>query len=343
MSVQATNFVRRLRGLDITEKAVAMILADHDSYKGLGSFPAMSTLAAESGIRNRQTASDVVRRLLSKGVITTEKVSRGGRGKTTVYRFNYSLINCNSGVTVFADNCNSPIAVLTDSNAETATPESINCKSEGPKLQPKDPETATGELHEGFKEFEGKREERERENEKLSLTHDSIKANGQEKVLANLIVRIAKQAKPQAAFTQKAKNQLESQLSEIVPPPTDAELDQAVTAQVSGMDDFALRTAGSTIGAGLVGAIQAIRFNAKAKQDALDNKRKVADSHRKVSDWRIMLNKAHDIDQFLEASPAPAWFIEGQDKPMGYAEDDIKDAREALARRNQQQHDAMTF
>src|SRR3984893_18743581 len=87
VSVRATNFVRRLRGLTITEKAVAMILADHDSHKGDGSFPGMTTLADESCLKNRQTATEVVKRLVAKGVISTDSLSRGGRGKTTVYRF----------------------------------------------------------------------------------------------------------------------------------------------------------------------------------------------------------------------------------------------------------------
>jgi len=44
-----------------------MILADHDSHKGDGSFPGMTTLADESCLKNRQTATDVVKRLVAKG------------------------------------------------------------------------------------------------------------------------------------------------------------------------------------------------------------------------------------------------------------------------------------
>jgi hypothetical protein len=156
MSVKATNFVRRLRGLTLTEKAVAMILADHDSHKGEGSFPGMTTVAVEASLKHRQTATDVVKRLAAKGVITTDNLSKGGRGKTTVYRFNYTLTNCNPEISVMSDNCNRGIAV---SQAKTATLDPQNCNPEEAKLQPTDPETATGGLHEGV-EGEKKRDGR---------------------------------------------------------------------------------------------------------------------------------------------------------------------------------------
>lgn len=98
MSIRATNFVRRLRGLSPAEKAVSFVLADHDNHKGGGTHPSMSTVAEEAGIDHRETASRIVARLWDYDVIRTPKVSKGKR--TTVYFFNYDLANCDSPITV---------------------------------------------------------------------------------------------------------------------------------------------------------------------------------------------------------------------------------------------------
>ncbi len=63
MSIKATNFVRRLRGLDPIEKAVAFVLADHDDHKGAGSFPSNETVSEEAALASRQSASRVIQRL----------------------------------------------------------------------------------------------------------------------------------------------------------------------------------------------------------------------------------------------------------------------------------------
>jgi hypothetical protein len=66
MSVRATNFVRRLRGLTPSLKTVAFVLADHDDHRGGGSYPSMLTVAQESGFAFRQNASDAVQVLAKK-------------------------------------------------------------------------------------------------------------------------------------------------------------------------------------------------------------------------------------------------------------------------------------
>jgi Helix-turn-helix domain len=98
MSVRATNHVRRLRGLSAVEKAVSFVVADHDNHKGGGANPSMTTIAEESGIENRETASRVMARLVAYKVIQAPQPSKGRR--PSVYFFNYEIANCDSPITV---------------------------------------------------------------------------------------------------------------------------------------------------------------------------------------------------------------------------------------------------
>ncbi len=147
MSIRATNFVRRVRGLTPTEKLVAFVLADHDNHKGRGSYVSMTTVALEAGLKHRQTASSIVKRLLARGVVLTDRVSRGR--VTTVYHFNYALTDCNPPVAVNRDspvtaNCHSTIAVTP---TPTATLDASNRNST--VVQPQLPSCRKGVL-EGF-------------------------------------------------------------------------------------------------------------------------------------------------------------------------------------------------
>ncbi len=126
MSVRATNHVRSLRGLSPVEKAVAFVFADHDSHYGKGSFPGMQTVAEESGLNDRETASRVTKRLVAKGVIVPDQMSKGGRGVTTVYRF---PINCDSPITVLDGETVTPEEITVTAKTETVTLEPLNCDS----------------------------------------------------------------------------------------------------------------------------------------------------------------------------------------------------------------------
>jgi hypothetical protein len=95
MSIKATTFVRRLRGLTMAEKAIAFVLADHEHHKTGRIFPSMSTVAREAGAENRETASRITKRLVEKKVFLPEEQT----GKPTVYRVNYALPTCDSPVT----------------------------------------------------------------------------------------------------------------------------------------------------------------------------------------------------------------------------------------------------
>jgi hypothetical protein len=97
MSFRATKFVRQLRGLSPTEKAVAFVHADHDNHKGDGASASMSTVAAETGIKNRETASRITSRLVKKGILVPRKPVTKEQGIPTVYDFNYDLKTCDSG------------------------------------------------------------------------------------------------------------------------------------------------------------------------------------------------------------------------------------------------------
>jgi len=126
MSVRATNFVRALRGLSPSEKAVAFVLADHDNHKGSGTYPSMTTVAEEAGLQNRETASRITQRLVLSKIIGTENGSDGSKGrKSTVYRFNYDLANRDCGVTVENQPTVTPESRFEKSNRDSTPPPTV--------------------------------------------------------------------------------------------------------------------------------------------------------------------------------------------------------------------------
>jgi hypothetical protein len=94
-----------------------------------------------------------------------------------------------------------------------------------------------------------------------------------------------------------------------------------VTDQVAVMDAFALKNAGSSIAASLVGAIAAVRDAAKATQNRKDEKLKIEKSEIDRDKWRKGLDEATDVDQYLQDNPPPAWFVEGVKDPLPYADE----------------------
>ena len=147
MSVRPTNFVRRLRGLSPVGKAVAFVMADHADHRTGECYMSMQTLADEAGLQWADTAAKAVKRLVASGMLDTPHgVSRGGRskagrGKTTVYRFTFT-VNCDSGITI------EPYTTPTRQSELTPTLQS--------QLKPSTPTptptlTPTGESDGGFK------------------------------------------------------------------------------------------------------------------------------------------------------------------------------------------------
>jgi hypothetical protein len=113
MYIKAANFVQNLRGnISPTERAVAQNMAIHASPPpefssgepaGIATM-SMALLARESSLAHRQTASDIVKRLVGIGIIAVYgKPSKGGnaegnqRGRTTAYYFTFT-VNPDSGV-----------------------------------------------------------------------------------------------------------------------------------------------------------------------------------------------------------------------------------------------------
>jgi hypothetical protein len=93
MSYQITHYVLELEDLSPSEKAVAHSLAYHADKDGGNSYPSMERIAREAGLRHRQSAQRVVRRLERKGLIVAETQKTGGNSVTTHYRFNLKYCN----------------------------------------------------------------------------------------------------------------------------------------------------------------------------------------------------------------------------------------------------------
>ena len=69
------------------EKAVAFIVVgDHDNYKGGGANPSMATIAEESGIENRETASRVMTRLVAYQVLHAPQPSEGQEARSLFFK-----------------------------------------------------------------------------------------------------------------------------------------------------------------------------------------------------------------------------------------------------------------
>ena len=102
MNIKAFNFVRNLRGLSPQEKSVAAMIASHADYQNCECRASMTTLAAESGLKNRETASRIAKRLeIDYGIIKAVGGHSGGK-TPTVYTFTME-VNRDSTVTVVSE------------------------------------------------------------------------------------------------------------------------------------------------------------------------------------------------------------------------------------------------
>ncbi|HXA78734.1 MAG TPA: hypothetical protein VNV41_16485 [Candidatus Acidoferrales bacterium] len=164
MNIRASKFIQDLRGLDLAEKSVAAQMAQHADFKNAECSMSMTTLAEEAGLKNRETASRVVARLVGYGITRPKiRVSKGGRGVTTTYVFTFN-VNRDSGVTVKPPrNPSNRDSGITVKPAETVTQPPNNCDSEKNNCDstpPKTPLTVTPQSHEGISK-ELPKEERE--------------------------------------------------------------------------------------------------------------------------------------------------------------------------------------
>jgi hypothetical protein len=150
MSVRATNYIRRLRGLNFAEGRSAFVLADHANHKTGEITISMQTLKEECELAFRQTASDIVGRLIKWKVFLAPHPSKG-RKPTTLY-LNFDLENCDSPITVAPlSNRNYPDAVNRNSRDAVAQTQPQS-KSPSSTLQPQSEmaSTAIPGLHKGF-------------------------------------------------------------------------------------------------------------------------------------------------------------------------------------------------
>ncbi len=275
MSVRATNFVRSLRGLTQSEKLVAFVLADHDSHKGSGAYPAMQTVADESSLKDRETASRITSRLVDANLLLTDNRSKGGRGKTTVYRFNYALENCDSRITVCTHKTVTPQSQLVP---KTVIESGGNCDSGdavSPETVTQNAETVTGESHEGI--------EGVKEKEKKGAKKSPAFSTERIEELAEYVVEIATEADSRANFRSKDIDAIKRAVAKAKP--TEAQLKAVVTETVRHLDDFDIKHAGDLIAAALSGKIrvqhkrevQREKDNAFARQIEADNERERAE------------------------------------------------------------------
>lgn len=127
MSWTVTKIVMGLRNLTPSEKAVANVLAYHATPDGSNAYPSMSTIAAEAGLKHRQSAQRIMARLEKKGVIEAYTKKKGGRSCPTRYRF-------------LPEKCNSELQITGEESAtgeaESATGDPLKCNPGSTKVQP---------------------------------------------------------------------------------------------------------------------------------------------------------------------------------------------------------------
>lgn len=150
MNIRANNFVRSLRGLSPQEKSVAYTIASHADYLKCECTASMSTIATESGFKNRETASRITKRLeIDYGVIKAVGAHSGGKIPTT-YTFTME-VNRDCGITVAVSREG---ATVTQDKSNRDSDEGSTVTGIRPTVT-QNASTVTGESHEGIKVFEG--------------------------------------------------------------------------------------------------------------------------------------------------------------------------------------------
>ena len=90
MNIRAAKFVQNLRGLTCPEIAVAHNMAAHADFKNAEATMSMTTLAKESGLKNRETASRITKRLETFGILRAVGPRTGGE-MPTKYAFTFTV------------------------------------------------------------------------------------------------------------------------------------------------------------------------------------------------------------------------------------------------------------
>jgi hypothetical protein len=140
MSIRATNFTRRLRGLTFAEGRAALILGDHANYRTGEITISMETLAEECELSSRQAASAIKNHLVDAKVFLEPNPSKGGR-PSTLY-VNYQLADCNSRVMVAPPSNRNP-RIEVNHNSPNAVPPKPTAIQNGP--EPAEPQFANAQ------------------------------------------------------------------------------------------------------------------------------------------------------------------------------------------------------
>jgi hypothetical protein len=246
-----------------------MLLADHDSHRGAGAYPSMTTLAQECGLRNRETASRVVSRLTEAGLIQTAAPSKGGRGKTTIYRFNFSLKNCDPRI-------KETVTTESQINSETVTLTPRNCDSGVTETVTLEPETVTPQSHEGvegLKKREGRGE--------VEPTNNLLSEERAEQ-LTELVIKTASNLARSVSFTSKQADSIRKTIDK--KQPTEEALGVVIREIVSANDPKYVGSSLATeLGARLSGYSDRVQ---QAKREAEDEAR-----HRAMPDDMFSTNR----------------------------------------------------
>jgi hypothetical protein len=175
VNIRAAKFVQSLRGLNPTEKCLLQNMAIHADVHKCEATMSMTTLAAESGLAKRETASRNVTTMEEVyGVIRTVGLKSAG-GKTSTYTFTFQ-VNRDCGVTVEDGNCDRSVTVDRDSGDVSSKPTVI---LESATVTPQS-DTVTPASQEGFKGL--KEVQRKKGKDARSLASDARQNLGQDEV-----------------------------------------------------------------------------------------------------------------------------------------------------------------
>lgn len=87
MSVKVQGWVWD-QSLPTSEKIVLLKLADHADHEGGNVYPSVASIAAQTGLSERQVQR-YLKGFLEKGILVIDDRAAGGRGRTRVYRFTF--------------------------------------------------------------------------------------------------------------------------------------------------------------------------------------------------------------------------------------------------------------
>lgn len=295
MNIKAAKFVQNLRGLKPSEKAVALNIAVHADVKNCEATMSMKTLADESGLRKRETASRIVKKLETIYGVIQAVGSRSGGKRPTKYTFTFA-VNRDSGITV--------IGQANRDSDEGA--DGVNRDFGVGSIVTQNAPTVTGESHEGFKGLKEKKE-KEQSLANSAPAHSSFKSTAAgRKYAKDLVDEIKKVAMSvsdgKAVFYGKHRQAIEAVILEYNP--DRADVLAAVRARVLDMngDSFRLSHCGSELAECLPALVQykADEKAARERQEA-DARASIEAGHAKfLKEQAELLRKRAEEDELAE-------------------------------------------